>query len=69
MTNLELIDETLQQFLNDYILPPGAEALIPLNPRRLPSYIGGTILSQDLSKTTDILSKPLHSQKLLITFI
>ena len=69
MTNLELIDETLQQVINDYILPPGAEALIPLNLRRLPSYIGGTILSQDLSKTTDIVSKPLHNLQVCKNYV
>ena len=51
MRSLLIIDQTLQKMLNDYLLLPGAEGLVPLNPTRLPSYIGGVILSQDLNKT------------------
>ena len=38
MSKFELIDETLQQLINEYLLLPGADALIPINPSRFPSY-------------------------------
>ena len=71
MTNIDiqliqLIDETIQKFLN---VPPGAEALVLLNPRHLPSYISGTILSQDLSKSTDVISKPFHNLQVAKNYV
>jgi len=43
MRSLLIIDQTLHKMLNDYLLLPGAEGLVPLNPTRLPAYISGVM--------------------------
>jgi hypothetical protein len=43
--------------------------LVPLNPRRLPAYISGSILSQDLTKSADVVSKPWENAKLAANYL
>ena len=66
---LLIIDQTLQKMINDYLLLPGAEGLVPLNPTRLPSYIGGVILSQDLNLATDLVGAPLNNLRVAGTYL
>ena len=42
----------IHQYLEKWI--PKAQALIPLNPRKLLGHIGGSILSQDLGMSTGV---------------
>jgi hypothetical protein len=69
MRSLLIIDQTLQKILNDYLLLPGAEGLVPLNPTRLPSYISGVILSQDLNLATDLAGAPLNNLRVAGTYL
>jgi len=69
MRSLLIIDQTLHKMLNDYLLLPGAEGLVPLNPTRLPSYISGVILSQDLNLATDLAGAPFNNLGVAGTYL
>lgn len=66
MDPIEYINEILDK-VGEF--PPGAEALVPLNPRRLPSYVGGIILSDNIEKGAGIVTKPLHNLEVAKNFV
>ena len=49
--------------------PPGAEALVPINPMRIPSYVSGIMLSDNLEKGMGIVTKPVHNLEVAKNFI
>jgi len=61
--------EYIHQTLMNYIGLPEAKALVPVNPMRLPSYVGGSILSQDLAKSTNVVSKPWDNLKVTYNYV
>lgn len=54
-------DELFCEMLRKMLFPPGVEALVPVNPARLPGYIAGSIMSNDLNMAIDVVSKPLEN--------
>lgn len=59
--------EYIHQYFEKWI--PKAQALIPLNPRRLPSHVSGSILSQNLASSTDMVTKPLQNLKVAYNYV
>ena len=62
------IDSILHNFNDlmevlDFLKIPSAEALIPLNPKRLPAHIAGSILGQDLQNADSLIAKPFNNLK------
>lgn len=55
------MDDVLQKYLMEYILPQNVEAIVTLNPARLSTDVAGTVLGQKLAHSTDMLSKPFHN--------
>jgi hypothetical protein len=65
------IEEFEYEYVHQYLkkLLPKAEALIPLNPRRLPIHIIGSILSQNLASSTEMVSKPLQNLQIAYNYV
>lgn len=59
------IEDLEYEYLHKYfqkLLPfQEAPALIPLNPSKIPGYVSGSIISQDLAMSTDIVTKPVQN--------
>jgi len=64
--NAEQILEAITDHLPELPLPPVANAMImPVNPQRWASYIGGSILTQNLeSGSADLISRPFENLRL-----
>jgi len=65
------IEEIEYEYIHKYFekLIPKAKALIPVNPSRIPGHVGGSILSQDLGMSTDMLTKPLQNLKVAYNYV
>lgn len=67
----EMENEYIHKYFQKYWqkLFPTAEALLPVNPSKIPGYIGGSVLSQDLGKSTDMVSKPLRNLQVTYNYV
>ena len=65
------IEEIEYEYIHKYFekLIPKAHALIPVNPRKIPGHVGGSILSQDLGMSTDMVTKPLQNLKVAYNYV
>ena len=59
------VEDIEYEYIHQYFqkIIPKAEALLPLNQKRIAGHIGGSILSQDLSMSTDRVTKPFDNLK------
>ena len=69
MSDKENIDYILHNFNDlievlDFLKIPEAEALIPLNPMRLPAHLAGSIIGQDLKNADSLIAKPFTNLKI-----
>lgn len=62
---LKISDSYIDGMLNFTV----AEAIIPLQPRQLPSYIAGAILSNNLAIATDVLSAPINNLRVAANYV
>lgn len=51
----------LEDQFRDFLALPVADALIPINPKRLVPYVAGSILSQDLGVAKDLVGRPFDN--------
>ena len=64
--NIDYILENFNDLIEvlDFLKIPTAEALIPLNPIRLPAHLVGSIISQDLKNADSLIAKPITNLKI-----
>lgn len=65
------IEEIEYKYIHKYFerFLPKAQALIPVNPTKIPGHVGGSILSQDLAMSTDMVTKPLQNLKVVYNYV
>jgi len=65
------IEEIEYEYIHKYFEKwiPKAHALIPLNPSKIPGHVGGSILSQDLGMSTDMVTKPPQNLKVAYNYV
>jgi len=65
------IEEIEYEYIHKYFEKwiPKAEALIPLNPSKIPGHVGGSILTQDLGMSTDMVTKPLQNLQVAYNYV
>ena len=67
--NIESTEETPTLSKYDFIKLPQANALIPVNPIRLPHYTLGSIAGQNLKTSDGIMQKPVENLKDAATYV
>jgi hypothetical protein len=66
------IEEMEYEYIHKYfqkLLPKSNALLIPLNPSKIPGHVTGSILSQDLGFSTDMISKPVQNLKVACNYV
>jgi hypothetical protein len=65
------IEEIEYEYIHKYFskLIPKAEDLIPLNPSKLVSHVSDSILSQDLARSTEIVTKSVHNLQVAYNYV